>query len=239
VLSIQSVYRPEKSFILQSKREFTPFVAAGLLSTWKVFSWTPDALKTKFGHCKIASYIPGTIGDFVTAMMSRDPARTADEPRNSNWNAYGSSAGSYTSGAGLPGSLWKEFPVPPVLKEVNASGFPQLWMGWCNSPQRPVTPMHCDTSHGFLCQVFGKKRLLLYSPDQDELLYADRAYNYARPCRVANPLEPDCETYPLFKHAQSIEVVVNPGEVFFIPAGWFHCAFAPDPVMSISITCAD
>ena len=37
-----------------------------------------------------------------------------------------------------------------------------------------------------------------------------------------DPEAPDFDTFPLARHAQMIECIVNPGELLFVPAGWFH-----------------
>jgi hypothetical protein len=129
--------------------------------------------------------------------------------------------------------LRKHFPPPAALHSAAPLGFPLLWLGSAQSQYKAVTGLHCDCVHGFLCHVFGKKKVLLYSPDQEEFVYPFRAFNMYRSCWTG-PDVLDYDRYPLFRQARPIEVILNPGDVLFIPFGWFHCIFALDAVMSIS-----
>ncbi|MEP4197332.1 MAG: hypothetical protein ABJL99_17055 [Aliishimia sp.] len=46
----------------------------------------------------------------------------------------------------------------------------------------PTSSLHRDPLTEFLFQVTGRKRLYLYSADQEELLYPFRSYNNYQPC---------------------------------------------------------
>lgn len=220
VHSIRSIDYADRNAIHDAIANSEPALLTGMLEKWKVANWSPEFLKARFGTFKLSSYFSGTIGDFVTAMMSTETCADAQDEK-------------YTNGVGLPGILWKHFPEPDVIRRLEKFGLPQLWLGSADSVEKPVTSLHCDSGHGFLCQVFGRKKFLLYSPDQEEFLYPVRAYNHYRPCWVG-PGQSDDADFPLFKQARPIEVVVNPGEVLLIPLGWYHCVYALDPVMSIT-----
>jgi ribosomal protein L16 Arg81 hydroxylase len=37
-----------------------------------------------------------------------------------------------------------------------------------------------------------------------------------------NPEVPDFDQFPLARHATMIECLVQPGELLYVPAGWYH-----------------
>ena len=132
-------------------------------------------------------------------------------------------------------SIHERFQVPPApafLNDFNVIGASQPWTASAYS-EHPITKMHRNEGPGFLGQVFGKKKLRIYSPYQLEYLYQKKAYNLAQPCWV-DIVEPSEETIPNYAQAKTIEAILLPGEMRIQPTGWFHSVYALDPVMSVS-----
>ena len=137
----------------------------------------------------------------------------------------------YTEGCALPAAMAPEF--VPAYFSLHDYIEPQIWLG--NVPTNvAASSLHRDPMDGFLYQVMGRKKLLMYSPDQAPLLYPMKAYNNYQPCWV-KPEEPDLERYPEFAKAKPIEVILQPGELLIQPAGWFHVVYCLDsPTFSVS-----
>ncbi|NXA40744.1 TYW5 protein, partial [Eudromia elegans] len=76
---------------------------------------------------------------------------------------------------------------------------------------------HYDVMDNFLIQVTGKKRVVLYSPQDAPYLYLSGSKS-----EVLDVDNPDFEKYPLFLKAKRYECYLEPGDVLFIPALWFH-----------------
>ncbi len=102
-----------------------------------------------------------------------------------------------------------------------------LWLGVGGH----TTCLHCDAFDGILIQLLGTKRILLFPPRQLPNLYAFpiSSHLWAGLKRRASysqvyPEQPDFESFPRFRAAlqQKCEVVLNPGDVLFIPVGWWH-----------------
>ncbi|KGL79504.1 tRNA wybutosine-synthesizing protein 5, partial [Tinamus guttatus] len=68
-----------------------------------------------------------------------------------------------------------------------------------------------------LIQVTGKKRVVLYSPQDAPYLYLSGSKS-----EVLDVDNPDFEKYPLFLKAKRYECYLEAGDVLFIPALWFH-----------------
>jgi len=84
-------------------------------------------------------------------------------------------------------------------------------------------------------QVSGRKKVILIPPEQSDLVYY--------PCREFgrnlhfSPVEaerPDLDRHPRFARATPWEVTVQPGDMLFIPAAWWHYLRALEPSISLN-----
>ncbi|KAG5833552.1 tRNA wybutosine-synthesizing protein 5 [Anguilla anguilla] len=80
---------------------------------------------------------------------------------------------------------------------------------------------HYDVMDNLLAQVSGRKRVVLYSPQDAENLYLSGDKS-----EVLDIDSPDLKQYPRFVKARRYECVLEPGDLLFIPALWFHNTLA-------------
>ncbi|CAG5865888.1 tRNA wybutosine-synthesizing protein 5 [Menidia menidia] len=80
---------------------------------------------------------------------------------------------------------------------------------------------HYDVMDNLLAQVTGTKRVVLYSP-QD----ASHLYMCGDKSEVLDIDAPDLKQFPEFVKARRYECVLEPGDLLFIPALWFHNTLA-------------
>lgn len=211
IINIPILHYPKSKDLVESIKKYEPLLMKGILDEWNVSQWSIESLLEKFGKYQVVSYLPWTIEDYIKNGASK-----------------------YSGGTGLPGVLMSDFKNPKLLQDTAILGFPQLWLGSSKTPEkRSVTGLHFDCVHGVLCQIFGRKKILMYPPYEEKYLYPYRAFNQYRSCWTG-PDVVDNENYPLFKSANPIEIILNPGDALYIPFGWYHCVYALDPVMSIS-----
>ncbi|XP_076458446.1 tRNA wybutosine-synthesizing protein 5-like [Babylonia areolata] len=76
---------------------------------------------------------------------------------------------------------------------------------------------HYDVMDNLLIQVTGKKRVVLFSPQEAEKLYLEGDKS-----SVLDIDQPDLHRFPLFGEALRVEGRLQPGDILFIPALWFH-----------------
>jgi hypothetical protein len=113
-----------------------------------------------------------------------------------------------------------------LLDHVRATN---LWIG----AQGCLTPLHVDGSHNFLLQVLGAKRITLFSPDQARFLYP--AVDSQRPHLSRIDLRnPDKNEFPLFEQARAEQFTLEPGDVLYLPPGWWHEVESLDAAVSIN-----
>ena len=118
-------------------------------------------------------------------------------------------------------------PRPPYLRPVKPGEQCFLWFG----PAGTVTPLHHDTSNILIAHVRGRKRYRLISPMQWQYLY-----NETGVFSEVDPEAPDLSRHPAFRDASVIDVVVHPGEMLFMPVGWWHHVRALDVCLTVSFT---
>lgn len=114
----------------------------------------------------------------------------------------------------------------PGLSDENKSDFfpdvePGLWIG-----NEGIISTHYDGSDNVACVVAGRRRFVLFPPDQIKNLYPG-SLNFTpagAPTSMVNLNDPDFDRYPHFKDAlaNAYSVELDPGDAIFIPMLWWH-----------------
>jgi hypothetical protein len=207
-----------------------PVVITGSIESWPARSrWTLDYFKTKYADVQVtvcrlrgeryeASHTEQVkLGAFVeqiqTTAFDKYPCYIRDD-----WQMFLTHR-----------ELLADYKVPKYFFDwfVFLPGFmrliyPRIFIG----PKGAITPLHLDIwgTHAWLSQLVGRKRWLLFSPDQRPLLYD---------CSV-QPQNPDLKRFPLFRKSKPVECTIGPGDLIFVPGGWAHEVVSLDPTISIT-----
>lgn len=93
-----------------------------------------------------------------------------------------------------------------------------LWVGGKGAS----SDLHYDMTHNLVAQVLGRRRVLLFPPDQTRLVYPfpRRTLNWHH--SQVHVDAPDLQRFPRYREAQPIELELQRGEMLFIPQGWWH-----------------
>lgn len=106
-----------------------------------------------------------------------------------------------------------------VLPGIEAE--PRIWIG-----NRSKTQIHFDLYDNLACMVTGKKRFVLFPPDQVGNLYMGPFETTVSgvPTAMADLENPDFEKHPRFEEALKHATVADlePGDVLYIPYMWWH-----------------
>jgi len=188
-----------------------PFLTSGLVKRWPLTSLTPQTLRERYSHLQVRA----RVGDYINTAFAPDRAM-----QDMSMLEYLELADS-----GL-------YDLPPYLgnlelRELNSlchwptwfdkMGPPRFWIG----PAGTVTPLHCDYDDNIFAQIWGTKRIFLSPPHHDEFLYPREA-NAILFGSPFDPEAPDFDQFPLARQATMIEVIVHPGDMLYVPAGWYH-----------------
>lgn len=96
-----------------------------------------------------------------------------------------------------------------------------LWIG----PGGTFTPLHFDLTNNLLAQIVGTKHLVLLPPSETPKL-ANTRHVFSD---VHDVTDPEClARYPEAESARQFEVTLEPGDLLYIPVGWWHQVVAED-----------
>lgn len=102
----------------------------------------------------------------------------------------------------------------------------RVWFG----PKGTITRLHHDAAPVLLAQIYGRKQVKLISPFHLSSVYSDGDW--------LSPLDLDHLDYsrfPKMRNVDVLEVTLSPGELLFVPLGWWHWVKALDVSISISL----
>jgi hypothetical protein len=225
-----------------SKQEFldryyatnTPVILTGMMQDWPAMScWCPDYFKQHYGDVEVE----------IQAGRNADPEYEINANRykhKTTLSAYvdlvvtGGDSNDYYLAANNGNlerpelrNLLNDIVMPEFLDPHDTQQRIFFWFG----PSGTITPLHHDPLNLIMAHVTGRKRWRLISPDHTPLLY-----NYVGVFSKVDLENPDYEKYPLFRQAQVIETVLEPGEIIFVPVGWWHQVKALEISLSLSFT---
>lgn len=115
----------------------------------------------------------------------------------------------------------RQNPLPLLPAQV----MPRLWVGG-----RLRTQTHNDRDHNLACVIAGRRRFLLFPPEQVSNLYIGPLDN-PPPLSLVNPDAPDLVRFPKFRAALASACVayLDPGDAIFVPKYWWHHVTSLDP----------
>ena len=114
------------------------------------------------------------------------------------------------------------------IEELPSLPQPRLWLG--NGVQ--VAP-HIDLNENIACVVAGRRRFVLFPPDQLPNLYVG-PFDFSpagAPVSMVSLDEPDLERYPRFCQAlaAAFTAELEPGDALYIPYMWWHGVQSLEP----------
>lgn len=175
---------------------------------------TPEYLRSHYGHRLVPVYDasfgdpgPNYMGSIGSMSLSAFLEATLREGRDLRMFLY-------NIGRQLP-ELLEGITFPDVGLRFSRR-FVYAFAGCLGA----TTPLHYDIDMGCVLHTAtaGRRRVRLFPPDQSVALHRHpftvRSY--------ANLDRPDIEAHPALGYARGYEVVMEPGQTLFMPAGYWH-----------------
>jgi len=221
--SVPRVDRLDRDGFHAAAKRGIPLVIAGVVSRWPLAALTPAALGERFGHLRVRA----RVDDYVETAFS--PEKKTAEMSLGEYLRLGRAVSEglppYLANQRLP-QLDELCEWPAYYEQYRDA---RVWLG----PAGTVTPLHCDYTDNLFAQVWGSKRFRLFPPHHERFLYTWQAGPVLFGSRF-DPEAPDYEALPAARQAEEVQCVLEPGELLFLPSGWFHHVRALELSLSVN-----
>lgn len=200
-----------------------PVVIKDLAKSWPAYQkWNWDYFKSIVGEQRVALY-NNVKSDAYTPINTADDYKTFGEYIDmisagpAGWRIFLFNIFDHAP------ELIQDFIWPDNLMKGFVKKYPMLFVGGEGS----ITHMHfdIDMSHILHTQFAGKKRVLLFPYEEKDRLYR-KPFEVLSLVDFSNYNEgngkPDYNAFPALKKANGYEVILEPGDTLFMPAGYWH-----------------
>jgi hypothetical protein len=103
-----------------------------------------------------------------------------------------------------------------------------------SGPRTGFSALHFDLyhQHAFIAQVFGEKHFRVFAPKDSRYVYVNPEHPHTS--MVPDAFHPDLAKFPAMAQATPIDFVLRPGEVLFVPEGWWHVTRMHEVTISVA-----
>lgn len=210
---------PADTFLAEHYRPLVPVVLTGLADHWPAMRWSLDVLRAR---------IAGNPEIEVQSDREADPEfelNSIAHKRRIRWHtildrlAEDSATNDFYVTANNSGvnrtalaALWDDVGAMTGYLGNSALGDGFFWMG----PKGTITPWHHDLTQNLLMTMVGAKRIRLVAPH-----HSHRMMNH-RHCFSLHGADATLSALPAWDQPPLLQVDIGPGEILFIPVGWWH-----------------
>ncbi|MEH2405968.1 cupin-like domain-containing protein [Nostoc sp.] len=191
-----------------------PVIITDAMKDWTAMTkWTFDFFRSKYGAITVnvkedstENQGATTIADYINYMTTGNSDRRF---YLANWviSDYSELLKDYKEPIYFPNWLQR---LPKKLLRKYDFDHPDVFIGH----QDTSIGLHKDHLYGsaWLGMIRGRKQIIFFTPDQEEFLYDGKV----------DVFNPDIKKYPLYAKTNPVEVILEPGEIIYIPSGWWH-----------------
>lgn len=228
---------PYADFVREYLYPHRPVLVPGAVSTWPALHrWTPEFFRQQFGDRVLKlekEYRVAELADLIEHSSRENPA-----PYLHAQHLKHTFPELLPDIEPLPAYLFPQwlddYYVPVKIRErLNDHSSAEIFFG---GKDAGFPFLHYDDLHyhAFSVQIYGQKRFYLYPPEQTPNVYPfpDKP-NFSQ---VRDVEHPDLTQFPHFADTRPFTFVIEPGDLLFVPCGWWHTTKMLSPSISISIS---
>lgn len=203
----------------------SPVVLKGAASSWPaVKTWTPALMAERFGEMRISPSIdlPDTEVPYNFRDVDYRREMTIREfvPLMKSGNRCYVDQVSVSRYAGADQDFSFDAFGPKDVKDV------VFWMG-----SNTRSGLHYDYVDNFFAQIHGAKEVILAAPESARNLHV---FPDCHTKSQVAPQHPDLSRFPRFRRATLLQATLEPGDVLFLPRGWWHYFASSESSLSLS-----
>jgi Cupin-like domain len=226
-----------ETFVSEYLHNNRPVVVTGAMRDWSALeTWRPEALASRFGNERVQVYgdlfrlaAISSLSEYLDRYFGQQPTKPGSVPyvrwychladdERVPWadDVFDRFRDDWARPAFFPSNSF----VLPYCAQSGTIDPTRDWFparGLFISARGARTRLHKDPwcSDAILCQMFGRKDFVMYAPSQAPCLMNGG--------KTVDIEAPDLQTFPDFpKLCPTVRDTLEPGEIVFVPAGWFH-----------------
>lgn len=229
-INIIQIHNPSKNILEDNLRKKSPLIITGIVDKWNfIKKLYPDNLgnkkiriklnnsvieqnKTKIIYKNLEEYF-----NWIKELEKTNEQKIEKVVKERSLNVYYAENEQLLNDLNILNEVKEETSILlPPLSLVNT--YP-LWIGHSHSR----TGLHYDTDYrNLLCQIYGKKRIFLFSPNQSKYMYPSDKFDNGAVCSQVDFWNIDDKKFPNFNKSSYIEIILYPGQIISIPPYWWH-----------------
>lgn len=221
-----------RALVAEHLRRARPVIFEGLIDSWAaVREWSPERLAQRLGG------LPVKLFEFT-----RRDAIASSFARFVEWMERGGAQGPLAGFESLylawDATVLEQRPELRAdfdFEQLFPRGLGRVHTGFWMGPRGAHTPLHHDLDAPNLhAALHGKKRFVLFSPEESENLYPADVYEWTTVFSEVDLRSPDLSRHPRISRAHGLEAVLSPGDVLFIPVRWWHAVWCLETAVSLN-----
>jgi len=207
-----------------------PLIQTDVVPHWDAYGkWTPDYFAKEWGDHEVYVQMREEVtGEDEQIKLVHKRKRIAEyiaqikaaDPQAGYWNVYPI----FDQFPGLEADV--DFPAYETVPHNFAHNENDFFL----AGPGPCAPLHFDTMENLFAQVYGQKQFRLISSEYD--CYPVAA-NWLDAYSAVDITNPDLDKFPKFRDVVIHDVLLEQGDVLYVPAGWWHTVQSIE--LSISI----
>jgi len=238
--SIKRIYNPSRKEFLELWKQYQPFIINGVVENWDACrKWSNDYLINLCGNTAIPVdvYRENFFEEYKNYAFDKSYKKSEMKLKD-----YIDTISTNKSGSGIAYYLAQidfEKYFPELIVDITYPEYflrkPIIYFWFGYSPTTSVSHLHFDDPHNVFVQIRGRKRIILFPPIDYLSFYTaiediDCMFHFSK----VNPINPDVESFPKFPWQEKIEVIIEAGEILYIPPFWWHHVTAINENISLS-----
>lgn len=223
MVAIDSVQMLDVALFNSTYLNRKPVLVKGGVKHLKAFEmWTPEYLLQKIGdrevtvnHSVTGEYdyaVDGQIKKIEMPLSKLIAYIVSDEKdKNSYYLQHSSIKKNFPK-------LHKDLEEPSIIKKTDNLEHVNLWLGGKGC----LTQLHYDRNQNFLMQFRGVKEITFFSSSDTPYLYPIEGEGQITSISEIKLADVNYDKFPLFKKAKPFFAKLEPGDMIYMPPGWWH-----------------
>lgn len=230
ITDLEVLHTLDKTVLTKFIELGTPVVINGLADTWPGAKWDFDELRSRIGRkeVKALTNLPATGGELDGGHERYEKIMCFESFVDLAHDEYARPCYlGYVRSNEFFEDMDSSFLFHGITNKYTGGSDTRLWIG----SKDTCSGLHSDLKDNIFLQVCGTKTVYLVPFEDTPYVYPyiDNIVNSQIDCENFSPSE-----FPKFMKARVCRVTVSPGDMMFIPKGWWHYLKSCTPSISVN-----